>query len=109
MACASSRRTRHVTVKDKQVTMMQKVMSEEGRLGVAAIKSGMSRQTASKYYRAGKLPSELKEVRTWRTRSNPFESVWGEVVSLLRDAPGLEAVSIFDELSERYPDLFNPG
>ena len=98
-----------MTVTDKQVMMMQKVMSEEGRLGVAALKSGMSRQTAAKYYREGKLPSELTKPRAWQTRSNPFEEVWTEVVSLLEESPGLEAKSIFEELDERYPDRFNPG
>lgn len=98
-----------MTVSDKQVRMMQKVMKEKCRLGTAAVKAGMCRQTASKYYREGRLPSEKKTARTWRTRSNPFESVWDEVQAMLNNAPGLEAVSIFDELEERYPGRFDPG
>ena len=62
-----------MTVSNKQVRTMQKVMTEKGQLGIAAVKVGMCRQTASKYYRDGRLPSEKKTGRAWRTRPNPFE------------------------------------
>ena len=45
---------------------------------VAALKSGIDRKTARKYLKEGKLPTELKKDRDWRTRSDIFESVWPE-------------------------------
>ena len=54
---------------------------------VAAAKAGMSERTARRYERAGKLPSELKRPRTWRTRPNPFEEDWPWVVAQLERDP----------------------
>jgi transposase InsO family protein len=69
----------------------------------------MCRQTASKYTAEGKLPSELKETRTWRTRKDPFKEVWVEIEQLLKESPGLKAASIYEELDERYPGRFPEG
>ena len=41
-------------------------------LGRAALKAGMDEKTARKYRRLGKLPSESRQPRTWRTRPDPF-------------------------------------
>ena len=43
---------------------------------VAAARAGMSERTNRKYEKAGKLPSQLKQPRPWRTRPNPFEQDW---------------------------------
>lgn len=51
----------------------------------AAVKANLrSRKTVSKYERLGKLPSELKQERTYRTRCDPFESDWGELEQMLK-------------------------
>jgi hypothetical protein len=85
-------------------------MSKHGRIGHAAMKAGMDRKTARKYVAAGKLPSELRPVtREWRTRPDPFEAHWPEVVELVEAAPGLEAKTIFELLVERHPDCYEPG
>ena len=76
---------------------------------IAAAKAGVCRQTAAKYLGSGKLPSELKEVRQWRTREDPFAEVWPEVEDWLRQAPGLWAQTLFEWLQERYPGRFEPG
>lgn len=55
-------------------------MSKHGQIGRAALRADMDRKTARKYVQLGKLPSELKEPRTWRTRENPFEADWDWVV-----------------------------
>jgi transposase InsO family protein len=57
----------------------------------------------------GKLPSELREPRAWRTRPDPFEGDWLEIAQRLRDAPELEAKALFEDLLERYPDRYQPG
>jgi hypothetical protein len=44
-------------------------------LEVAAAKAGMDAKTARKYLRARRLPSEMRQKHTWRTRPDPFTSV----------------------------------
>jgi hypothetical protein len=68
-----------------------------------------SRKTASKYQQLGKLPSELKRARAYRTRSDPFEEDWSELEKMLQDAPELEAKTLFDWLCERNPGQYQEG
>jgi hypothetical protein len=98
-----------VTATNQQVKMMMKEMSKENNLSIASAKSGMSRQTAAKYYSEGKLPSELSKERTWQTRPCPFAEVWGEIESLLIECPGIGSLSIFNELNDRYDNRFSKG
>lgn len=86
---------------DAQVERLLKVMNETGEVGISALKSGMSRNTATKYLKADKLPSELKGERTWRTREDPFAEDWGEIEVQLKQEPELEAKTLFDYLQER--------
>lgn len=83
--------------------------AKHGKLGLAALRSGMHRNTAAKYVAAGKLPSELVAPRTWRTREDPFADDWPEIVARLRDAPELEATALFEHLATREPDRYEPG
>jgi hypothetical protein len=84
-------------------------IARHGQLGVAAMKSNMDRKTARKYRDAGRLPSEMKRERTWRTRRDPFERVWPQVAALLTEAPELEAKTIFDHLCRENPGEFEEG
>jgi transposase InsO family protein len=94
---------------DQQVRMIMKALSKHGNEGMAAAKAGVCRQTAAKYRRLGKLPSELKSRREWRTRPDPFAAVWPDIEARLREAPGLWARTLFEELQEHYPGQFPPG
>jgi len=87
--------------------MEQKTKS--GKLGLAAMKAGMDRKTASKYLDKGKLPSELKAPRDWRTRKDPFVEDWPALKARLVDAPELEAKTLFEFLLAQYPDRYEPG
>ena len=82
---------------------------KSGKIGASGLKAGLSRNTASKYIKADKLPSELKEPRRWRTRVDPFQDHWPEVEQRLREAPELEAKSLFEDLVSRYPDRYDEG
>jgi len=84
-------------------------MSKHGRLGEAAMKSGMDRKTARKYVTAGKLPSEMRTPRAWRTRSDPFEEDWPALEARLREAPGLEAKTLFEQLQAEQPGRYDDG
>ena len=67
------------------------------------------RKTVGKYERLGKLPSEVKRQRTYRTRSDPFETDWSEVEAMMECAPGLEAKTLFEWLCERHPGKYQEG
>ena len=72
---------------DAQVRKLMEEFGKHGKVGVAALRAGMHRDTASKYLKLRKLPSELKKPRTWRTRVDAFEEDWPLVQEVLVDAP----------------------
>jgi hypothetical protein len=69
----------------------------------------MHRNTARRYLEEGKLPSEGKAPRTWRTRQDPFAEEWPEVAERLEAAPELEAKALFEDLVRRYPGRYQEG
>ena len=62
----------------------------------SAMKADVDRHTARKYIEAGKSPAELQAPHTWRTRPDPLDKIWEEVAAMLRDAPELEAKTLFE-------------
>jgi hypothetical protein len=60
------------------------------------MKAGVDRHTARKYIQAGKSPAELQAPHTWRTRPDPLARIWREATQMLRDAPELEAKTLFE-------------
>jgi len=85
-----------------------KELSEGETLDRAAIKAGMSENTARRY-RNGASAKSARARRTYRTRVDPFEAVWPEVEKMLEAAPGLEAKTIFARLQERPDSTFSDG
>ncbi len=96
-------------VTDRQVRRLRKLMNSERTKATAAAKAGMDEKTAREYMRHGKLPSELKQEHTWRTREDPFEEVWKDLRSKLGINSGLEAKTLFEDLQRRYPGRFADG
>ena len=84
-------------------------MSRQGRMSVAAMKADMDRKTARKYVASGKLPSEMRSPREWRTREDPFDGDWPAVEALLVEMPELEAKTVFEQLCEQQPGRYEPG
>ncbi len=91
----------------QQVSSLMKDLGEGRPLSVSAKRAGMSENTARKYREQG--GAQPKEPRTYRTRRDPFETVWPEVEALLKEAPGLEALSVFEVLRERSDVTFSDG
>ena len=98
-----------MTVSDMQVRRLMEEKTKSGNVGLAAMKAGMDRKTASKYLGEGKLPSELREPRRWRTRSDPFAEDWPGLKARLVDAPELEAKTLFEFLLAQHPERYEPG
>ena len=96
-------------VTDQQVVLLRQKLMEGKSQQAAAAASGMSVRTARTWQR-GRLPSERKGKRRWRTRPDPFAGVWAEEVEpLLRsDVEGaLQATTILEWLDERHPGRFS--
>ena len=96
-------------ITDQQTMMLFKELASGKTLAIAAARSGMSERTARRYKKISKLPSEVMVEHTWRTREDPFETVWDEAVVFLESNPKLEAQSIFDYLQRKYPGKFQDG
>jgi len=92
-------------VTDEQVRRFFGFMKIE-TISVAAAKSGMHRTTAAKYGKLGKVPSELRTERSWRTRVDAFEGVWGELEEKLKIARGCRPRLFLQTCSVVTPDSF---
>jgi hypothetical protein len=99
-----------MTVTDAQVRIIMRERSKGSTQEQAAAKANInSRKTVWKYEQLGKLPSELRRPRKYRTRSDPFDEDWGEVKAMLAKAPELEAKTLFDWLCEQKPGKYQEG
>lgn len=96
-------------INDQQYGRLKRMLTEGKKLNEAALKTGMDEKTARKYRDIGKLPSELKKEHTWKTRKDPFEEVWDDLKSKLELEPGLEALTLFQDLQIKYKGLFDDG
>ena len=86
-----------------------KLIQEEQTLATAAAKAGMDEKTARKYRDRGKLPSQIRPERTWRTRKDAFEEVWPGVLEILERDAAIEAKTVFDYLCRQHPGRFQEG
>lgn len=76
---------------------------------LAAAKAGMDPKTARNYLGDQRLPSERKEDRTWRTRTDPFKEVWEGIREQVARNGGLEAKTLLEALQRKYPGKFADG
>jgi len=96
-------------VTDQQVRRLMKLKKTEKTLASAAAKAGMDEKTARKWLRSGKLPSQRKVERHWRTRVDPFEEVEEEINQILKRAPTLQVKTLFEYLCRKYEGRFQEG
>jgi hypothetical protein len=83
-------------ITNQQYKRLMSEYEKTGKLMVSAMKADVDRHTARKYIEAGKCPAELQAPHTWRTRPDPLDQIWAEVTQMLRDAPELEAKTLFE-------------
>ena len=95
-------------ITDFQVRRLREAMNRDKTLEQAAVSAGMSVKSAGKY-KSGKLPSEMKKDHVWRTRKDPFEAVWPEILPFLKENSGLEAKTLFEYLNEHHAGKFQEG
>ena len=93
---------RHVT--DRQMRLYMKFRRTEP-VPLAAAKAGFSSATAYRIEQDPRPPSQ-RSVPRGRRRPDPLAGVWeSEIVPLLRAAPGLRPVAVFEEVLRRHPEL----
>jgi hypothetical protein len=74
----------------------------------AAARAGFSVATAYRIEQDPRLPSQKTAPRS-RRRSDPLAVIFdGDVVPLLRAAPAIRPVAVFEEMMRRHPQL-SPG
>jgi hypothetical protein len=96
---------RHVT--DHQMRLYMTFRQTDGA-AVAAAKAAISSATAYRFEQDHRLPPAVHKVRT-RRRPDPLADFFDtEVTPLLKAAPDLRAVAIFEEMQRRHPHL-SPG
>jgi hypothetical protein len=88
-------------VTDRLFRRLRKLIQTEDTLTQAADKAGVDEKTARKYRDSDPLPSQRRVPHTWRTREDPFQDVWHDLVETLRLYPGLQAKTLFDDLPRR--------
>jgi hypothetical protein len=93
---------RHVTDSQMRLYMTHR---QTNTARIAAAKSGFSGASAYRLEKDPRLPSGKKLLRE-RRRPDPLAAVWdSEIVPLLKTAPGLRSVAIFEEIRRRHPEL----
>jgi hypothetical protein len=95
--------------KDAEVRLMKRERAKGKTQEQAAARAGMSPRTARHYEQAGKLPSELRQPRQYRTHPNPFADDWPWITSQLERDPALQATTLFGILGERRPGHYQAG
>ena len=93
-------------VTDHQVRRLFMLNEKEKSRTIAAAKAGMDPKTARKYIKIGKLPSQIKFNHDWKTRKDPFEEDWPEILEMLDINPGLEGKTIFEYLQNVTPGRY---
>src|SRR5471030_3536283 len=93
---------RHVT--DQQMRLFMSLRRTHSP-AVAGAKAGFSTSAAYRFEKDPRLPTQKKAHRE-RRRADPFVDVWeNEVLPMLKAAPGLRPIAVFEELCRRHPEL----
>jgi hypothetical protein len=71
----------------------------------ASAKAAFSPSSGYRFEHDPRLPSQ-KHVKRGRRRPDPLAAIWeSEIVPMLRAAPGLRPIAIFEEMGRRHPEI----
>jgi hypothetical protein len=94
---------------DAEVRLMKRERAKGRTQEQAAARAAMSVRTARRYEQLGKLPSEIKQPRSYRTRPNPFADDWPWITAQLERDSALQSTTLFGLLCERDPERYQEG
>ena len=90
-------------ITDHQVHKYKQHRNHKHSQVAAAAKAGISERSARRLEDTQNLPSQRPK-RDWRTREDPLGAVWdSEVIPLLQTDARLNAITLLEELQNRYP------
>ncbi len=93
-------------VSDGQVKELRRMLAQGKSLAASSRMAEMSEKTARDYRDDDRLPSDRKQPRTYRTRTDPFADVWPEIQQRLEQEPRLKAYTLFGWLQASRPGEF---
>ena len=92
-------------ITSNQIRLFMKSKERGNSVTVAAAQAGFSERSAFNIKKRSLEPANCQ--RSWKTRLDPFGSVWESVlVPLLESSPKLEARTLLEELQKRYPEQY---
>lgn len=92
-----------VVVKRTQLSKLVRERNQGKTIKMCALKSGMSRKTATKYLKQENPMEQRRVSHTWKTRMDPLAEIWPRALAMLLDAPELEAKALFEHLMSGGP------
>lgn len=96
-------------INDQQVRLYMRLRADHSQV-TAAAKSGLSIATGRRIEHTPPILAAQKPRRSYRTRLDPLAGLWEEeVLQMLKASPGLRPITLFDELTRRYPDRIGPS
>ncbi len=88
----------------QQRALYMKFRQQDLTQSVSAAKAGISERSGR---RIEKTPHSTSSARKWRTREDPFESIWStELEPMLLDEPGLSGLTLWEYLDDNYPGIY---
>jgi hypothetical protein len=92
-------------ITEQQIRIYMEAKKNGKTQKVAAAQTGISERSARNIERRGFI--EAKPEHNWKTRKDPFESVWEcEITPMLERNPHLQARTILEELQRKNPDEY---
>jgi transposase len=92
-------------ITEQQYQRLMREYQKSGKVGEAAMKAGMHRQSARRYLGKKEGPKALRPAHTWRTRRDPLEAIWPAAQQWLEETPEVELKMLFEHLVALHPDL----
>jgi hypothetical protein len=102
-------------IRDKQAALAALASPEEhisgpGRTNLDQFLAQLPRLWHSGDARPTHWRNNIRKIRTWRTRKDPFKDVWVDVVLHgLQNEPDITAKELFERLQMKYPGEFTDG
>jgi len=93
-------------ITDGQVYELRGWLGQGRSLKDSARMASMDKKTACSYRDDERLPSQRKSGREYRTRVDPFESVWFDVQRKLEAEPRLNAKTLFEDFRQTHAGQF---
>jgi transposase InsO family protein len=101
--CGFRREAEQPMIAKQQYHRLMKEYHSTGNVTMSAMKADVSRPTARKYLAAQEPPDRGQVKHHWRTRLDPLAAVWVRAEAMLKQAPELEAKTLWEYFQGQEP------